>query len=249
MNLENSIKDIISKKLEDGTIEKLIGQQLETGIAKALDGLLGSYGDVTKIIEKEIKSVMVPYLESYDYSQYITKLDSVLVEVLKSAAVDNKKILENFKELMTDDEMKTIKVSEIYEKWMDYVAKNVDTSELEIDYDDGVSYQNVDVSLNFEEDDNKSWSSFSYATLTFECEKDEKMNFEIKLSKYDEQKKSSWDISYESKHIHDIRSLKHLNEMEIFLMKLSQNYTKIEIDKTYENDEVTPESEPEASFS
>ncbi|GCD13176.1 hypothetical protein [Clostridium tagluense] len=248
MNLENSIKDIISIKLEDGSIEKMVSEQLEKGVLKALDNLFGSYGDVTKVIEKEIKSVMIPYLENYDYSEYITKLDSVLVEVLKSAAADNKNILVNFKELMTNDEMKTIKASEIYEKWMEYVAENVDTSELEVEYDCDVSYENVDVSLSFDEDDNKSWGSFSYATLTFECEKDEKMNFEIKLSKYNERKNSSWDISYESKHIHDIRSLKHLNEMEIFLMKLSQNYTKIEIDKTYENDEVTPKAEPEASY-
>lgn len=249
MNLENSIKDIISKKLEDGTIEKLIGQQLETGIAKALDGLLGSYGDVTKIIEKEIKSVMVPYLEGYDYSQYIVKLDSVLVDVLKSATIDNKKILENFKELMTDDQMKTIKVTDIYEKWMKYVAKNIDTSELNVDYDDGVSYEYIEVGFNFEEDDNKSWGSFSYGTLTFECEKDEKMNFEIKLSKYNESKNSTWDIAYNSKHDYDINSLRHLNEMDIFLMKLSQAYAKIEIDKEYGSDDVEPDAEPEASFS
>lgn len=249
MNLENSIKNIITLKLEDGSVEKLVSEQLEKGIVKALDSLLGSYGDVTKVIEQEIKSVMVPYLESYDYSKYITKLDSVLVEVLKGAAADNKKILENFKELMTDDQMKTIKVTDIYKKWMEYVEKNVDTSELEIDYDDGVSYQPVEVSFDFEEDDNKSWSSFSYGTLTFECEHDEKMNFEIKLSKYNERKNSNWDIAYNSKYVHDIRSLKHLNEMDIFLMKLSQAYVTIEMDKTCDNDDITPDSEPEASFS
>lgn len=29
MNLENSIKDVITKKLEDGTVEKLVSEQLE----------------------------------------------------------------------------------------------------------------------------------------------------------------------------------------------------------------------------
>lgn len=248
MDLETGIKDIISKKLEDGTVEKLIGEQLEKGIVKALDNILGNYGDVTKVIEEKVKSVMIPYLENYDYSQYIVKLDSVLVDVLKSAAVDNKKILENFKELMIDDQMKTIKVTEIYKKWIEYVEKNVDTSELEIDYDDGVSYEYVGVSFDFEEDDNKSWGSFSYATLTFECDKDEKMNFEIKLSRYNDSKNKNWDISFNNKCNYDIRSLRRLNEMDIFLMKLSQAYVTIEIDEESDSDDVTPEAEPEASF-
>src|SRR5699024_4551037 len=101
MNLENSIKDVISKKLEDGTIENLIAEQLEKGVTHALDNIFRSYGDVTKVIEDKVKSVMVPYLENYDYSEYITKLDSVLTDVLKSSALENKKLLENFKELMT----------------------------------------------------------------------------------------------------------------------------------------------------
>ena len=29
MNLENSIKDVITKKLEDGTVEKIVAEQLE----------------------------------------------------------------------------------------------------------------------------------------------------------------------------------------------------------------------------
>ncbi len=76
MNLENSIKDVITKKLEDGTVEKLVSEQLENGVNAALKDLFGNYGDVTKIIKEKVKSVIVPYLENYDYSEYVTKLDS-----------------------------------------------------------------------------------------------------------------------------------------------------------------------------
>lgn len=57
MDLETGIKDIISKKLEDGTVEKLIGEQLEKGIVKALDNILGNYGDVTKVIEERLSQL------------------------------------------------------------------------------------------------------------------------------------------------------------------------------------------------
>ena len=39
--------------------------------------------------------------------------------------------------------IKSIKVSEIFEKWQKYVSENVSTTDLEICYDDGVSYQDV----------------------------------------------------------------------------------------------------------
>lgn len=47
MTMEQSIKDAITNKLEDGTVEKLIGEQLEKGVTNALDNLFRSYGDIT----------------------------------------------------------------------------------------------------------------------------------------------------------------------------------------------------------
>ncbi|WP_211747908.1 hypothetical protein [Paenibacillus sp. Marseille-Q4541] len=248
MTLENNIKDVINTKLEDGTIERLIGEQLEKGVVNALENMFRSYGDVTKVIEDKVKSVMIPYLETYDYSEYITKLDSVLVDVLKSSALDNKKLLQNFKTLMTvDEEKKSIKATELFNTWMKYVAKNVKTDELEIDYDDGVSYENAEVSFAVEYNESKSWSTFEYAVLTFECEHDEDMNFEISLSRWNKDSDKGWDMRYDKNH--DLKSLRHLNDFEVLLMKLSQNNKKIILDSDYESDEVQPEAEPEASFS
>lgn len=146
MNLENSIKDVITKKLEDGTVEKLVSEQLEKGVVNALNSLFRSYGDVTKVIEEKVKCVMVPYLENYDYSKYITKLDSVLVDVLKNSALDNKKLLENFKTLMVGESIpEEIKMSDIFKKWCKYCENNVDKSELDLDYEGG--YINVSFSM------------------------------------------------------------------------------------------------------
>lgn len=249
MNLEESIKDMIGKKLVDGTIEGLIEKQFTKGMEGVLSDLF-SYGDVTKVIKDKIKSVMIPFLENYDYSKYIVKLDNVLVDVLKNTALDNKKLLENFKDLMTnEDKLEEITVTDLFEQWTKYISKNVDTSELEIDYDDGVSYEYLDARFEVEYKEERSWSSssFEYATLVFECEQDEKMNFEIGLSRWKEDKKKSWSIRYDANH--DLPSLRHLNKFEILLMKLNQNYTKLIIDKDYDNDEVEVEAEPEATFS
>ncbi len=247
MNLENSIKDAIGKKLEDGTIENLVAEQLEKGVKNALENLFRSHGDVTKIIEEKVKSVMIPYLESYDYSKYITKLDSVLVEVLKSSALENKKMLSNFKQLIIVEERTNIKVTELFEIWKNYVAKNVNTHGLEINYDDSPSYESVKVTLEINKDESRSWSSLERATLVFECQHDEELNFEIILSRYTKSSREGWDIVYDT--IQNINSLRYINEFEILLMKLRQNYTNLIIDVSFDEDEVYPENEPEVSLS
>jgi hypothetical protein len=244
VNLENSIKDVIAKKLEDGTVERVIAEELEKGIRKSLDDLFSYGGEAKKVIKEKIKSVMVPYLENYDYSEYILKLDTVLVEILKNTTLDNKKILENFKNLADYETIKEIKVSDLFDKWKDYVSKEIETSNLEIDYDGGVRYEYPEVTLEVEYDNDRSWSSFKYATVIFECEKDEEMNREIRISKFD---RYDWTITSQS--IHSISSLRHLDEFSIFLMNLAQSGTKIIIDVEYENDEVEVEAEPEPSFS
>lgn len=247
MTLENSIKDVISKKLEDGTVEKLIEQQLEKGVINALENMFKSYGDVTKVIEAQVKSVMIPYLESYDYSKYIMKLDSVLVDVLNNSALENKNLLKNFKTVIEYEEEKKIKVSELYERWMKYVSENVNTSELEVITDDDVNYEYVDVHLSVDHDESRTWSSYEYANLIFECEKDEDMNQSIRLYRWKDEKNKGWDI--ERHEIRDVKSLRYLDEFELLLMNLSQNRTKIIIDTDEESDEVLPKAEPEATFS
>lgn len=245
MNIENAIKGVIEQKLQEGIIEKLVAENLEKGINKALESLLGHYGDVTKIIEKNIKEVMVEQLSSYDYSKYIVKLDHVLTEILKNTTLDNKKILQNFKAFMTDIEIpKVLKVSQIFEEYCKHVAENVDTSELEVNTDDTPSYETVEVSFEIQEHEKRNWSSYSEATMFFECEKDDRMNFEVKLRKWTDE--SPWRLALDENC--DIAALRHLDEFKIYLMKLAQNSVRIEIDSFGENEEVQPEQEPEATY-
>ncbi|MDQ7094179.1 hypothetical protein REC12_11320 [Desulfosporosinus sp. PR] len=247
MSIEAAIKSVVDEKMNDGTIERLVSENLEKGINSSLEKLLGKYGDITEIIEKKIKEVMVGQLSSYDYSKYIVRLDAMLTEILKRTALDNKKILENFKELMVDRDIpKVVKLSDIFEEWKRHVARKVDTSKLEIDYNDGVAYECVTVTMDVEREEERSWSSsiFKYAKAIFECENDDELNFEIRLCKYREY---PWSLSVE---IDDsIRSLRYLDDFKIYLLQLKQADVKIEIDEEDLSDEVKPNKEPEASFS
>ncbi|EPC8411686.1 hypothetical protein ACR3AM_006164 [Bacillus thuringiensis] len=246
MNLENSIKDVIGKKLAEGMVEKLIEEQLEKGINNALGSLFGSYGDLTKLIEEKVKSVMVPYLENYDYSNYITKLDSVLVDILKSSALENKQLLSNFQELMIPAAEKEIKVTDLFDKWKEHVEQNVKTDGLAVDYDDEPTYEYVGVRFEVAEDEDRDWSSFKYATLVFECDHDEKMNFAIRLSKWKSRSGEGWDMQYDN--VPDLKSLRNLNSFELLLMKMNQDRTQIILDEIDDSDSIIPEERPELSY-
>ncbi|MEH7820598.1 hypothetical protein OC624_06030 [Bacillus altitudinis] len=144
MNLEKNIKDVIAQQLENGIVENLIAEQLKQGVSKALEDLFASYGgEARKVIENKLKSVIVPYLETYDYSEYITELDHVLVETIKEASFDNRKLLENFKNLMIEEKEKTIKLSDLFNEWKKYVAKEIETEGLEVEFYERPEYEVV----------------------------------------------------------------------------------------------------------
>lgn len=227
-NLENNIKDCITNEIEKGIIEKVIAEQLEKCIEKSVSDMFSWGGEVKKVVEEKIKSVMIPYLESYNYSQYIIKLDSVLTDVLKATTLENKTIITNFKELITEIP-KEIKMSDILEEWAKYCEGNVDKDKIDIDYDEG-GY--ITVTLETEEI-NSSWSRLQRIIVRLECEEDEELKCEFEISKW---KENGENFGMYKKVVHEISSLKNLSDFDVFLLKVSQGYENIILD--IENDSV-----------
>jgi predicted Holliday junction resolvase-like endonuclease len=237
MNLENSIKDCITKELEKGIVEKVIADKLEECISSALKDMFSWGGEVKKVIEGKVKSVMIPYLENYDYSEYISKLDSVLIDVLKNSSLENKVLLENFKELMTSETLpREIKITQIYDRWCEYCKKKIDTDKVDMyDYEGG----HINVTLNVEEV-SSDWSDFEKHIVRFECEEDEDLNAEFMLTrwkKYDNYHRLDWNKAS------DLSSLRGLKEFDMYMMKLNQAYVKIQIDDECSSDEIFIEPE------
>ncbi len=125
---------------------------------------------------------------------------------------------------------------------------DIDTDDLDIDYDDGVSYQSVDCEMRFELEDKPSWSRMQRAVITFENEHDEKLNVEIPVSKWiwNNGKEEPYKLS-DYKDL-TISSLRNLSEFEVLLLRLSRAGTAIVIDKEYDDRYIQPEKEPEADF-
>ena len=247
--MKEELLKIAQESLSSDEVTAIVKEKFMKALGSAIEDAF-RWGDAKHAIEDKVKEVMVPYIEQYDFSEYLPKLDSVLTEIVNSDfCIGNKKILENFEKLMLEPEQKEIKLTDLFEAWVKQCEKDIDTDGLDIDYDDGVSYQSVDCEMRFELEDKPSWSSCQRAVITFENEHDEKLNIEIPVSKWiwNNGKEEPYTLSVYKDLM--ISSLRGLSEFDVLLLRLSRAGTAIIIDKELDYDCIQPEAEPEASFS
>ena len=248
MNLEERITNAVMEKLNDGTVEQIVKDSVESAIKKSLEDTFSWSGAGKKLIDEKVKEVIIPVIERHDFNQYIVKLDSVLTDIINQTSLaENEKILENFKVLMLEPDMKVIKLSGIFKKYCEYVAHDVDTDNLEACCEDGEPYYEP-VTANMEVEHEDRWfSSSEWCRVKFWCEADEKLSKELRL--YRDKTDRNWNISYEMNNFCDINSLRNLSQFDIFLMTLKRGFVDIEIDTESEyEDDIEPEETPEWSL-
>lgn len=247
--MKEELLNIAMQSLSDDDVKEIVKDKFKKMIERAVEDAF-KWGDAEKAIKRKVTEVMVPYIEKYDFSEYLPKLDSVLTEIVNSdACMGNKTILENFRDLMIEPEQKEIKVTDLFKAWKKKCEKDIDTTGLDIDYDDGVSYSCVECEMSVEELDKPSWSNTQRALIIFENEHDESLNVEIPISKwiFDSGREEPYTLSLENDLM--ISSLRYMDDFQILLMRLARARTSIVIDKNYDRDDIYPEAEPEASFS
>lgn len=248
MNLEERITNAVMEKLNDGTVEQIVKDSVENAIKKSLEDTFSWSGAGKKMIDEKVKEVIVPVIERHDFNQYIVKLDSVLTEIINQTNLaENEKILENFKALMIEPEIKVIKLSDIFKKYCEYVAHDVDTDNLEAYCEDGEPYYDP-VTANMEVEHKDRWiSSSEYCRVKFSCEEDKELNKELRL--YRSRDDRNWTISYVMDTFCDINSLRNLSDFDIFLMTLRRAFVDVELDTESEYaDDIEPEETPEWSL-
>ena len=245
-DLEKRIQETVSRKMNDGTIEKMIEEQMEKAVKTALDDVFGYGGEAKKLLKEKFDSVMCPAIESHDFNQYVTKLDSVLTEIINNTRLaDNKQILDNFSYLMKDEDFKEIKLSEVFKQYCDYVSKYVSTDDLEVYTDDYPSYQDVTAVMEVTEE-----GYFAKRIIVkFSCEEDEKLTTIIELYERDSNNYGILTIESDGMINIDINSLHYMNSFEIFIRKLKRCYANIVIDCGDMSEEVEVEEVPEATWS
>ena len=240
---EERIAKAVADKLNDGTVEELVSDAATKALKSSIEEQFRWNGEAKKIIDEKVKEVMTPAIERFDLRDYTVKLDAVLTEIINSTnLVDNKEILGNFKDLMTEPDKDVISLKEVFEKYKEYVSRNVNTSDLEVYTDDTPSYQNVSARLETE----LTVSIFGrrHFDLIFECEEDENLIKKIRLY---ESKGNRFRIAGLKSEL-DINSLRYVDEFDIFMMRLDRAFCDITDIMDMYDDDVVVEAEPEASW-
>lgn len=244
--MKEELLKMMEESLSSEDVQQIVRERFSNAVESAIDNAFQYCSEPRQALEKKIDEVLVPYIENYDFSKYLPKLDTVLTEIVNSEnCMADKKILENFKMLTTAPDEKEMNVSDIFNAWIKYCEEEIDTDGLDVCYYDGVSYESVGCTMSVEYEDKPIWSNHTYGTVTFENEHDESLNIQFRISKWDVKE----EFSIDSNNNINIQSLRYLDDFQLLIIRLARADTKIIIDKEYDDNEIYPKKEPEASFS
>lgn len=249
-NFDDDIRRITEEVLSDGTIDKIIREKVVKGFESAIADSF-RWGELEKTIKARVTEVLVPFIEGYDMSEYIVKLDHILTDIVnQTALVDNKTILEGFRFMMIEPPEKEISISELFKEYKKFVGRKMETCGREVIYEpEHPEYEPMEVGFTFEEEDKKPWNSFSYATLEFSVEDEDQeneLNRTIRCSRWNNEKKPGWELRFDC--TPTITSLRNIDEFDLLLVKLQRAGVRLIVDAQYDEDEVFSDTKPEPTY-
>lgn len=261
---QKTVQEIINAKLTGGAIEKALDHKFDDMMKSVADDLFSGYGDVTRAIKKKLSERMTPYVENYDFGEHAVKIEHLLNNLMKNLTHNEDRLIQNMNVLFGTEPVKTLKTSELFKKYTDYLADNIDTSKLEVDLDDGPHYNDLIACLRTESTDHLSGST-ERKELTFTCEQDDDARIVIVLRRWTDMMDKAWhieriqhgDSEWETtRNKSDLtmldtpmNNLRDLNSLDTFLLKLYYDRTELVIDQEDITDEdIEVSAEPEADF-
>lgn len=226
--MEKLISKVYEEKLQDGSIENIISQEIEKMVKECCCDLFSWNGVIKKQMEEKIKDLMGGVLERSDFSKYTIKLTKIINEILPNTALaDYKQITDNLKCILEEKAMTTrdtIKLSEIFKKYCDFM--------------EGLTFYEVDL----EDEDSVEYDEYKTATLTTRMEMhggqivfyteglENGEKYRYKLRRWNNHVRYDKDFK--------LSEFEMLDSFSCFIMMLSNNFVKIEFDIKEDYDEV-----------
>ena len=150
---------------------------------------------------------------------------------------------------MEEPDVTEIKLTDLFMEYKKFVAKNMDTSGRKVEWEDDVNYEAMNVYFEFEEEKERSWSSFKYATIDFtvdEEDQQDELNRTIRLSMWTRDRKNGWEIRTNTNP--DLFSLRNMDEFDLFIAKLQRSDARIVVDMLGDEDFVYSDTKPEPTY-
>lgn len=250
-NLKNEISKTITKVLTEGDIvEKAIEKTLTNKVSDIIDDVFSYNSEPRKLMKKKLNESFMGFINNYDFNENLVNLEEVFNQIIKELGADrNNKIVEKFKTYSCYKPPTKINITELFDMYKVFIKEKID-----IDYDDFNGEESKEIEVSFEFDgmsdynSNRSWSSITYYAIRFRNEFDEELNRDIILYTWDNMKeKNEKDVELfiDGGFKTDIKmsELKNMEEIEVKLMLMKNNMTKIILDKDSESDYVEIERE------
>lgn len=149
MNFEKTVNEAVSKMIEDGVIEKMINEKLESCIASALDSQFRTYSAFGKAIEKKVEESLSLSLERVNFPV----INELMANQAKAAfeKIVDESLAEKMKGTFRD--MLDIKVKNEIE-WDDLekvALSSFESSDVEVEWKEGD--ERIDMTINHPEYD------------------------------------------------------------------------------------------------
>lgn len=232
INISGIVNNKIKEMEENETVEKLIEENVENIISKAIIDALGGYKVKMQIednIEKEV-SETIRTIGFEGYNKFIAEKFKQITDGVLQEDIQNKvsKTMDNIFFKKVD----SIKLSEIFDKYREYLCDSLEYYEK----DD----LNDEFFLSIKEHDEYGWLDITLNRETpsssiYSCRNDVEASFTIHRKHRD--KENGYISSVRLEGIDVKENMKfNVNEFEALLCNLSYNDTNIEIDVEDEDD-------------
>lgn len=231
MNID--INAIVNNKLremeENNTIEKLLEENIEKAITKGIEGALDSYSLKRQIedkVEKQVSEV-VKEIGFTGYNSFISEKVKMITEEICREDI-SEKIQKTFNEILVV-KRENVKLSEIFEKYRDYMNENTDEA-------DKYSLENFWVSV---EESEYGWITFKMAkekTDRYSRSEDNYIEFTVHPNRDNKEIGSMSTVYIGDRRLETVLKLGTLSEIESLITNIYYNKTPIIIDIESEDD-------------
>jgi hypothetical protein len=222
LNIQAIADNKIQSMHDSGEIQRRIEDDVEKMINSAIDSALSGYQlhrDIEDVISKSVSSTV----KEIGFSAYNGFIAQTIKNITEGAMRDDvaQKIQKVFNDMMVVKH-DGIKLSEIFDKYREWVCENADESE---------KYERRNFTCDI---DSKEDGSFTWYTVKFSDEEKrygDNQDIEFCILDYQEKMKSKITrLSFNGKSVDGKFTIGSINEIESLLANLYFNETEIELD-------------------
>ena len=234
--------------MNDGTIEKIVADKIDEMVKQICEKQMKWDGAARKAMEEKLAPLILQAVEHSDLSDMVTKITMLVNAGLRDSEVEQyKDALAGVRSLFGANdriralrEKKTVKLSEIFEKYKEYLNYIYDRDDFDSDEieDDGESETAmIECSLRVKPEGGFTWRKPGYEVELSTDKSDDRKSGDLlfKLNyNYDGTQLHVWG-NFRSMPIGDFR---HCPEFILYLAALEREWIAVEVDIEDEDDEV-----------